>query len=120
MLRQTDVVGKRKAARAADGGTDPRVAALRAAVSRLRRELDEHPAELRDRRMAEEALERFDALSGAGCPDVAALRQALLLTAAAVGSVSALSTALTELRTAVELFGGRRDFECAGASAECN
>jgi hypothetical protein len=110
-VRQTDVVGQRKAPRRADGGADPRSDALHAAVARLRRELDEHPAELRDRRMAEDALERFGALSGASVPDAAAMRQALLVTAAAVGSVSALSAGLAELRRAVELFGDRQGFE---------
>jgi len=90
------------------------VSALRAAAARVRRELDEYPAELRDRRMAEDALDTFGVLGGASAPDLAALRQALLVTAAALGSVSALSDGLAELRAAVELFAVQREFEQAG------
>lgn len=91
-----------------DAGEDPRVAELGKAVARLRAELDRYPALLRDRRTAEEELDTLAALVGGGAPPAARLRHSLLLIAAAVGSVSALSDALAELRRAVELFGEPR------------
>ncbi|MEV3861634.1 DUF5955 family protein [Streptomyces sp. NPDC050095] len=83
---------------------DPRVAALRTAVSRLRRELAAHPAEFPDRGIAEDELAALDAMASAGSPEVPRLRRSLLLVAGAIGSVSALSGALTQVRGAVELF----------------
>ncbi|MEB3960951.1 DUF5955 family protein [Streptomyces kunmingensis] len=94
------------------GGEDPRVAELRTAVSRLRRELAAHPAEFPDRGIAEDELAALDAMAVAGCPEVPRLRRSLLLVAGAIGSMSALSPALRQVRRAVELFGGpgaRRD-----------
>ncbi|MEV1024715.1 DUF5955 family protein [Streptomyces sp. NPDC050264] len=85
---------------------DPRVAELRTAVSRLRRELAAHPAEFADRGIAEDELAALDAMVGRGSPEVPRLRRSLLLVAGAIGSVSALSAALTEVRGAIELFGG--------------
>ncbi|MCQ4206322.1 MULTISPECIES: DUF5955 family protein [Streptomyces] len=85
---------------------DPRVAELRTAVSRLRRELAAHPAEFPDRGIAEDELAALDAMAGGGAPEVPRLRRSLLLVAGAIGSVSALSAALTQVRGAVELFGG--------------
>lgn len=85
---------------------DPRVEALGTAVVRLRVELDAHPAELRDRRAAEDQLDALGAMVRSGTPDVPALRQALLLASAALGSVSALADPLAGLRDAIELFGG--------------
>jgi hypothetical protein len=98
------------------GGVDPRVTALSVAVIRLRNELAGFRAELPDRAIAEEELaglaELVRELSAPGGRDedtalgVARMRGRLLLVAAVVGSVRALSGALTELRRAVELFGG--------------
>ncbi|MFC4496292.1 DUF5955 family protein [Streptomyces ovatisporus] len=101
---RSDAVGQRSAT-VTDSGEDPRVAGLSKAVSRLRSELDAYPVQLRDRHAAEDALDAVDALVAAGAPTADALRQSLLLIVAAVGSVSALSEAMTSLRQAVELFG---------------
>ncbi|MET9905528.1 DUF5955 family protein [Streptomyces sp. NPDC006476] len=87
---------------------DPRVAGLRTAVSRLRRELAAHPAEFPDRAIAEDELAALAAMVTYGTPEVPRLRSSLLLIAGAIGSVSALSRGLTEVRDAVELFGEPR------------
>ncbi|WKX13791.1 DUF5955 family protein [Streptomyces sp. NL15-2K] len=85
---------------------DPRVARLRTAVSRLRRELAAHPAEFHDRVIAEDELAALAAMTTTdGTPEVARLRRSLLLIAGAIGSVSALASGLSEVRRAVELFG---------------
>ncbi|MEU6120122.1 DUF5955 family protein [Streptomyces sp. NPDC047117] len=84
---------------------DPRVEALRVAVARLRRELAAYPAELPDRGAAEEELATLDAMVTGGTPEVPRLRRCLLLIAGAVGSVSALSPTLTEVRKVIDLFG---------------
>jgi hypothetical protein len=84
---------------------DPRISALSAAVDRLRQELGGYRAALADREVAERQLARLRAMGATGEPDGAALRHALLLVAAAVGSVSALAPALARLREAVEAFG---------------
>ncbi|MEU5044949.1 DUF5955 family protein [Streptomyces griseorubiginosus] len=84
---------------------DPRVAELRTAVSRLRRELAAHPAEFPDRDIAEDELAALAAMTIEGSPEVPRLRRSLLLIAGAIGSVSALSRGLGEVREAVELFG---------------
>lgn len=86
-------------------GDDPRVSELRAAVSRLRRALAAHPAQLPDRDAAEDELAALDAMARAGAPEVPRLRRSLLLVAGAVGSVSALAQALGEVRAAVDSFG---------------
>lgn len=91
--------------RAAGAGEDPRVAELRAAVSRLRRELAGHPADFADRGIAEDELAALAAMTLTGIPEVRRLRRSLLLIAGAIGSVSALGGALTDVRRAVELFG---------------
>jgi hypothetical protein len=85
------------------------VPALRVAVERLRGELGGYEASLADRHVAERQLAALTALSAAGEPDGVALRDALLLVAAAVGSVSALVPALARLREAVEAFGVPHD-----------
>ncbi|MFC5147091.1 DUF5955 family protein [Streptomyces aureoversilis] len=77
---------------------------LREAVSRLRRELAGHPAPLPDRDAAEDELAALDAMARAGEPEISRLRRSLLLVAGAVGSVSALSPTLSDLRTAVDRF----------------
>ncbi|MFC8359195.1 DUF5955 family protein [Streptomyces griseorubiginosus] len=87
---------------------DPRVAELRTAVSRLRRELAAHPAEFPDRDIAEDELAALAAMTIEGSPEVPRLRRSLLLIAGAIGSVSALSRGLGEVREAVELFGEPR------------
>ncbi|MER7519891.1 DUF5955 family protein [Streptomyces sp. NPDC126499] len=86
-------------------GVDPRVAELRAAVSRLRRDLAGHRREFADRGIAEDELAALDAMATSGAPEVWRLRRALLLIAGAVGSVSALAEGLAAVRGAVELFG---------------
>ncbi|MDX2824500.1 DUF5955 family protein [Streptomyces ipomoeae] len=84
---------------------DPRVTELRSAVSRLRRELAAHPAEFPDRAVAEDELAALAAMAVSGIPEIPRLRRSLLLIASSIGSVSALSKGLSEVRTAVELFG---------------
>jgi hypothetical protein len=90
---------------------DLRVAELRTAVSRLRRELAAHRAEFPDRGIAEDELAALAAMTSYGAPEVSRLRRSLLLIAGAIGSVSALSRGLADVRAAVDLFGeppGRR------------
>ncbi|MEV0938387.1 DUF5955 family protein [Streptomyces phaeochromogenes] len=84
---------------------DPRVAELRTAVSRLRRELAAHPAEFPDRGIAEDELAALAAMAVTGMPEVPRLRRSLLLIAGSIGSVSALAAGLASVRSAVELFG---------------
>ncbi|MEU9384188.1 DUF5955 family protein [Streptomyces sp. NPDC048279] len=84
---------------------DPRVAELRTAVSRLRRELAAHPAEFMDRAIAEDELAALAAMATGGMPEIPRLRRSLLLIAGAIGSVSALSRGLSDVRQAVDLFG---------------
>ncbi|GGT21477.1 hypothetical protein GCM10010254_47510 [Streptomyces chromofuscus] len=86
-------------------GEDPKVAELRTAVSRLRRELAAHPADFPDRAVAEEELAALAAMTADGTPEIPRLRRSLLLIAGAIGSVSALSRGLSQVRDAVELFG---------------
>jgi hypothetical protein len=83
---------------------DPRVAELRTAVSRLRRELAAHPAEFPDRGIAEDELATLAAMTIDGTPEIPRLRRSLLLIAGAIGSVSALSRGLADVRDAVESF----------------
>ncbi|MBD0841764.1 hypothetical protein ICC28_24115 [Streptomyces sp. TRM68416] len=98
-LRQRPVTGSDE---------DPRVAELRTAVSRLRRELAAHSAEFPDRGIAEDELAALAAMTNGGAPEIPRLRRSLLLIAGAIGSVSALSRGLAEVRDAVELFGEPR------------
>lgn len=84
---------------------DPRVAELRTAVSRLRRELAAVPAEFPDRAIAEDELAALAAMAAGGIPEIPRLRRSLLLIAGAIGSVSALARGLSEVREAVDLFG---------------
>ncbi|MGW0574139.1 DUF5955 family protein [Streptomyces tauricus] len=84
---------------------DPRVAELRTAVSRLRRELAALPAEFPDRGIAEDELAALAAMAVSGIPEIPRLRRSLLLVAGSIGSVSALTTGLAAVRTAVDLFG---------------
>ncbi|MGI5429596.1 DUF5955 family protein [Streptomyces sp. CA-179760] len=88
------------------GDEDPRVTELRSAVSGLRRRLAAHPGDFADRTIAEEELAALDAMAVAGVPEIPRLRRSLLLIAGAIGSVSALSPGLSEVRRAVDLFGG--------------
>jgi hypothetical protein len=92
--------------RATVGDEDLRVAELRTAVSRLRRQLAVLPADFPDRAFAEEELADLAAMTGRGVPEVARLHRSLLLIAGAIGSVSALSRGLADVRDAVGLFGG--------------
>jgi Family of unknown function (DUF5955) len=84
---------------------DPRVTGLRTVVSQLRRELAAHPAEFPDRVIAEEELAALAATTVSGSPEIPRLRRSLLLIAGSIGSVSALSRGLSDLRAAVDLFG---------------
>ncbi|MFF5427682.1 MULTISPECIES: DUF5955 family protein [unclassified Streptomyces] len=86
-------------------GVDPRVAELRSAVSRLRRELAVHRADFADRGIAENELAALDAMAVGGTPEVRRLRRSLLIVAGSLGSVSALAGGLAAVRHAVELFG---------------
>ncbi|MFF7865408.1 DUF5955 family protein [Streptomyces qaidamensis] len=88
------------------GVEDPRVTELCSAVSRLRRRLAAHPGEFADRTIAEEELAAVAAMAADGIPEISGLRRSLLLIAGAIGSVSALSAELREVRRAVDLFGG--------------
>ncbi|MFF1545404.1 DUF5955 family protein [Streptomyces sp. NPDC058291] len=87
------------------GGEDQRVARLRTAVSRLRRELAAHPAEFPDRVVAEDELAALAAMTAHGVPEVLRLRRSLLVIAGAIGSMSALRRGLVDVRAAVDLFG---------------
>ncbi|MEW2049202.1 DUF5955 family protein [Streptomyces sp. NPDC005476] len=84
---------------------DQRVAGLRTAVSRLRRELATHPAEFPDRGIAEDELAALAAMVTHGVPELSRLRRSLLLIAGAIGSVSALAPGLSDVHRAVERFG---------------
>ncbi|MFF3916045.1 DUF5955 family protein [Streptomyces sp. NPDC001852] len=84
---------------------DPRVAELRTAVSRLRRELATLPSDFPDRAIAEDELAALAAMVSGGAPETPRLRTSLLLIAGAIGSVSALARGLREVREAVDLFG---------------
>jgi hypothetical protein len=84
---------------------DPRVAELRTAVSRLRRELAAIPSEFPDRAIAEDELAALAAMAAGGAPEIPRLRGSLLLVAGAIGSVSALSQGLSDVKQAVDLFG---------------
>ncbi|QHC24759.1 hypothetical protein GR130_28685 [Streptomyces sp. GS7] len=86
-------------------GVDPRIQELRGAVARLRRQLAVLPGELPDRAAADDELAALDAMMSHGMPEVPRLRRSLLLIAGAVGSVSALSPALTEVRERIDRFG---------------
>lgn len=87
---------------------DPRVAELKSAVSRLRRELAAHPVEFPDRDIAEDELAALAAMAVSGMPEIPGLRGPLLLIAGSIGSVSALSRGLADVRSAVEVFGEPR------------
>ncbi|QIQ06735.1 DUF5955 family protein [Streptomyces liangshanensis] len=78
---------------------------LRAAVSRLRRELAAYPAEFRDRAIAEDELAALAAMAAGGAPEVPRMRRSLLLIVGSIGSVSALTSPLLAVRAAVDLFG---------------
>ncbi|MER7348321.1 DUF5955 family protein [Streptomyces aurantiacus] len=84
---------------------DPRVTELRAAVSRLRRQLAAYPGEFPDRAIAEDELAALAAMAATGEPEPRRLRRSLLLVASSIGSVSALAGALAGVRGAVEMFG---------------
>ncbi|SOE08217.1 DUF5955 family protein [Streptomyces sp. Ag109_G2-15] len=84
---------------------DTRVAELRTAVSRLRRELAALPSEFPDRDIAEDELATLAAMAAGGMPEIPRLRRSLLLIAGAIGSVSALARGLSGVREAVDLFG---------------
>ena len=84
---------------------DSKLAELRTAVSRLRRELAAHPADFLDRGIAEDELAALAAMAVSGIPAVPRLRRSLLLIAGSIGSVSALASGLAEVHGAVDLFG---------------
>ncbi|MFJ5552053.1 DUF5955 family protein [Streptomyces sp. NPDC093225] len=93
--------------RTATGGESPRVAELRRAVSRLRRELAAYRGEFAELPIAEDELAALHAMTSVAAPepDVRRLRRSLLTVAGALGSVSALAPALSQLRRAVDNFG---------------
>ncbi|MFD7511021.1 DUF5955 family protein [Streptomyces sp. NPDC059853] len=97
-------VARVSASAVADEG-DPRLAALRTAVERLRADLSGYQAWLADRQVAERELTVLAEQLAGGVPEATLLSEVLLRIAAAVGSVSALAPALGQLREAVELFG---------------
>ncbi|MEU3524785.1 DUF5955 family protein [Streptomyces sp. NPDC038707] len=84
---------------------DPRVAELRTAVSRLRRQLAALPVDFPDRTTAEDELAALAAMAASGVPEIPRLRASLLLIAGAIGSMSALTRGLAQVRAAVDLFG---------------
>ncbi|CAL9289595.1 hypothetical protein SUDANB180_05970 [Streptomyces sp. enrichment culture] len=84
---------------------DLRVAELRTAVSRLRRQLAALPADFPDRAIAEDELASLAAMAAGGVPEIPRLRASLLLIAGAIGSMSALARGLSQVRAAVDLFG---------------
>jgi Family of unknown function (DUF5955) len=88
-----------------DGRREPRAVELAGAVARLRRELVKYPAEFTDRGVAEDELAALAAMIEAGTTEIARMRRSLLLIVGSIGSVSALSPALMEVRAAVEMFG---------------
>ncbi|MDI3417501.1 DUF5955 family protein [Streptomyces luteolus] len=88
------------------GDLDPKVERLSSAVSRLRRELAAYPSEFPDRGIAEDELAALAAMASHGAPELPRLRRSLLLIACSVGSVSALTGALADVREAVDVFGG--------------
>lgn len=102
-------MGPEAGAQRAGSQEDWRALELRRTVARLRGELRQYPAELPDRRTAEEALEVLEGAAHEPAPYVQRLRWALLLVAGAVGSVSALSEALCELRVAVDRFSAQEN-----------
>ncbi|QMV21301.1 hypothetical protein GQS52_05420 [Streptomyces sp. SCUT-3] len=86
---------------------DPRLAELRAAAQALRRELAGYRGDPADLRAAEEGLDAVDAHLLAGEPDGARLRGALLLLVGALGSVSALSGPVGDVRRAIDRITGK-------------
>lgn len=88
-----------------DGDEDPRVAELRAAVARLRRELAGYRVQLSDRPVAEDELDVLDGQAAAGTLSVPRLRRSLLVVTGALGSVSALAVPVAQVRRAIDLFG---------------
>lgn len=106
-------------ARPGHGPEDGPGAGLRAAVGGLRRELTAHRPLLPDRAVAEDQLDaladhadqadrRGRAGQALGLPESERMRHSLLLVAAALGSVSALTEPLDALREAVELLAPPR------------
>lgn len=91
--------------RVTGSGEDPRVAELRIAISRLRRELASLSLEFPDRPIADEELAALDAMAVGEVPEIPRMRSSLLLLAGSIGSVSALAAALRDVRNAVDLFG---------------
>ncbi|SFC39201.1 DUF5955 family protein [Streptomyces aidingensis] len=99
-------------------GIDPRLDELRGAVIRTRIALEAYRSPLTDRAVAERELAVMESLTDgmprtgaaaraaqAADPEGAALRHSLLMIFGALGSVSALTPELGELRRAVDRFG---------------
>ncbi|MBD0735069.1 hypothetical protein BGM09_18900 [Streptomyces sp. CBMA29] len=86
----------------------PGAAELRAAVARVQRELAAYHPALPDRAVAEDELAVLARLAARPAPaairdaEAEAVRHSLLLVAAALGSVSALTEPLAELHETVE------------------
>jgi hypothetical protein len=83
-----------------------RAAELGVAVGRLGRELAVHPGRFPDRDIAVEELAVLAAMVVSEASDVPRMRRSLLLIAGAIGSVSALTPALMQVRRAVDGYGG--------------
>ncbi|MEV7420211.1 DUF5955 family protein [Streptomyces sp. NPDC089919] len=88
-----------------EGEEDTGAAALRAAVSRLRRELAAYRGSLPERAIAEDELATLAGMAPATRADLPRLHRCLLTLAGALGSVSALAPALKGVREAVEGVG---------------
>ncbi|WNI18566.1 DUF5955 family protein [Actinacidiphila sp. ITFR-21] len=121
MVGETQVLNDDRSGTAArpGGGGAPggAVAGLHDAVAWLRRELAAYRPLLPDRAVAEDELDELAVQAAAAgragmLPETERLRHSLLLVAAALGSVSALTAPLDALRQAVEIlappYGGRR------------
>lgn len=87
------------------GRAEPRTVGLSAAVDRLRRELAAYPVEFTDRGVAEDELAALASMIASGNTEIARMRRSLLLVVGAIGSVSALTPPLMDVRAAVEAFG---------------
>lgn len=81
---------------------EPRAESLLTAVTHLQRELAAYPNQLLDRTVAEDELV---AMAREHSAQVPRMRNSLLLIVGALGSVSALRPALTQLHQAINLYG---------------
>lgn len=108
MLGETQVLEDDRGGGSAPALGERGAAGLHGAVTRLQRELAAYRRPLPDRTVAEDELDALAAHAAEAAPDTERLRHSLLLVAAALGSVSALSAALEGLREAVEKHAAQR------------